>query len=124
MSDHTVRYYVLEDDYLVGYGGTEAEAMACADRTEAAERAEDGEQLDPAHRVVFAAVTTFEGHVAILTGFSPAPALEHPHFRCVNGHVSTRILKTEERGDRCLTCGENTILTFPEDVDGELPKPD
>ena len=38
-------------------------------------------------------------------------------FRCVNGHVSTRILKTECRGDRCLACDGNLVMTFPEDKD-------
>ena len=40
-----------------------------------------------------------------------------PKFRCVNGHVSTRVLKTEARGDRCLACDGNLVMTFPEDKD-------
>lgn len=45
------------------------------------------------------------------------------HWRCTNGHVSTRVLKSEARGrDACLAggCGAPTHLTFPEDCDGPL----
>lgn len=48
---------------------------------------------------------------------------ETPQYRCVNGHVSTRVLKSEELGrDACLAsgCMEPLTLTFPEDVEGPL----
>jgi hypothetical protein len=41
-------------------------------------------------------------------------------FRCTNDHVGTNVLKTENEGDRCLTCQAPVFLTFPEDVDGPL----
>jgi len=46
-----------------------------------------------------------------------------PRWRCPDGHVSTFVLKCEERGDCCLAagCGEPVWLTFPEDRDGPLP---
>ncbi len=40
--------------------------------------------------------------------------------RCVNGHVSTMTLKSEELGLLCLACGEKTKITFPEDLDGSV----
>lgn len=47
---------------------------------------------------------------------------ETPHWRCVNDHVSTMYLKSEERGAQCLAagCRKPMHLTFPEDVDGPL----
>lgn len=42
-------------------------------------------------------------------------------YRCANGHVSTRILKSEARGDCCLACGSIVRMTFPEDE--ESPEP-
>ena len=48
--------------------------------------------------------------------------------RCTNGHVSTRVLNSEQlRRDACLAllgdrqCFAPVTLTFPEDVDGSLP---
>jgi hypothetical protein len=41
-------------------------------------------------------------------------------LRCINDHVSTRYLKSEERGNLCLACMEPVYLTFPEDKDGPL----
>jgi hypothetical protein len=41
--------------------------------------------------------------------------MDDPHFRCLKGHISTRILKSEVKGDCCLACGEHALLTFPED---------
>ena len=41
-------------------------------------------------------------------------------LRCANDHVSTRYLKSEERGNLCLACMEPVYLTFPEDEDGPL----
>ena len=38
-------------------------------------------------------------------------------FRCVNGHVSRMILKSECFGDLCLACQGPLVMTFPEDVD-------
>lgn len=38
-------------------------------------------------------------------------------FRCVNGHVSRMILKSERFGDLCLECQGPLMMTFPEDVD-------
>lgn len=40
--------------------------------------------------------------------------------RCENGHISKRILKTDE-GDRCLACRGRTHMTFPEDVETSPP---
>jgi hypothetical protein len=36
-------------------------------------------------------------------------------FRCINNHVSKRILKNSHSGDLCFRCFEGTIITFPED---------
>lgn len=41
---------------------------------------------------------------------------EDPHWRCLNGHVSRRYLKTEEYGDLCLACQKPVRLSFPEDL--------
>lgn len=44
-------------------------------------------------------------------------------WRCINGHVSTRVLKSEALGrDACLAeeCRAPMCLTFPEDRDGPL----
>jgi hypothetical protein len=49
-----------------------------------------------------------------------------PHWRCLRGHVSTSILRSEALGrDACLTCRSSgydgfVTLTFPEDRDGPL----
>ena len=41
---------------------------------------------------------------------------DSPRWRCRNGHVSIRYLKSEAVGaDLCLACGEYVWLTFPED---------
>ena len=43
-------------------------------------------------------------------------------WRCINGHVSTRYLKSEETGlDLCLECEKPLALTFPEDTEGTPP---
>jgi hypothetical protein len=44
---------------------------------------------------------------------------EKPHWRCINEHVSTMYLKSQE-GDLCLKCYEPLRMTFPEDKDGPL----
>jgi hypothetical protein len=44
---------------------------------------------------------------------------EDAHWRCLNHHVSTMLLKTQ-RGSVCLECGEPAVLTFPDDRDGRL----
>lgn len=41
-------------------------------------------------------------------------------FRCLNDHVSTRVLRREVGGDACLGCRARIHLTFPEDRDGPL----
>lgn len=45
---------------------------------------------------------------------------DDPHWRCINGHVSTCYLKSEERGAVRLAgrCRMPVALTFPEDSDG------
>lgn len=48
---------------------------------------------------------------------------EEPRWRCVNDHVSTMYLKSEETGALCLECYEPLVLTFPEDQDGPLKEP-
>jgi hypothetical protein len=45
-----------------------------------------------------------------------------PRLRCTQGHVSRCVLKSEERGDLCLACQEPVLMTFPEDVDGEVAR--
>ncbi len=48
----------------------------------------------------------------------PERWLDDPHWRCPNGHVSTRYLKSEELGrDACLECRGVLWTTFPEDMD-------
>lgn len=42
---------------------------------------------------------------------------ERTHWRCTEGHVSRRYLKSEERGDSCLACLAPVVLTFPGDTD-------
>lgn len=43
--------------------------------------------------------------------------------RCENDHVSGCVLKSEALGrDACLACNGRVTLTFPEDVDGPLPR--
>jgi len=49
---------------------------------------------------------------------------EGPLFRCTSGHVSSRVLKSEELGRyACLAgtpkgqCLAHVVITFPEDVD-------
>lgn len=47
--------------------------------------------------------------------------------RCTNGHVSTTVLKSEALGrDACLVsaCRAPLCLTFPEDQDGPLVRPE
>lgn len=45
--------------------------------------------------------------------------LPGPKFRCPNGHISRRVLKSEARGgDLCLACHKFVILTHPEDSEG------
>lgn len=42
--------------------------------------------------------------------------LDDPTWRCANGHVSKRYLKSEELGRAaCLECRAQIWLTFPED---------
>lgn len=42
-------------------------------------------------------------------------------FRCINGHVSTTILRSEGlHRDACLACFEPVMMTFPEDKDGPI----
>lgn len=43
--------------------------------------------------------------------------------RCAEGHVSSMTLGTEQ-GDRCLACRGQVCMTFPEDVDGPLIRPE
>lgn len=39
-----------------------------------------------------------------------------PHWRCQRGHVSTHVLRSEERGcSLCLGCKTRVVLTAPED---------
>lgn len=45
----------------------------------------------------------------------PERWLDEPRWRCLNGHVSRRYLKSEEHGDLCLACEQPVRLTFPED---------
>lgn len=46
---------------------------------------------------------------------------EDHSWRCINDHVSIRVLMSEARGgDVCLACYAPLHLTFPEDRDGPL----
>jgi hypothetical protein len=41
---------------------------------------------------------------------------DNPTWRCENGHVSKRYLKSEKyNGNVCLACFSSVWLTFPED---------
>lgn len=53
----------------------------------------------------------------------PERWLDNPTWRCLNGHVSKRVLKTEAHGDLCLACRERLVFTFPEDKDGQIEAP-
>lgn len=44
--------------------------------------------------------------------------LPGPKYRCVNDHVSKRVLKSVT--DLCVECQGRLALTFPEDEDGVL----
>lgn len=74
--------------------------------------------------VILEAVSSFEeAEGAPMFLGRPDRWYEHPHWRCVNEHVSTRYLKSEAHGTNvCLAahCREPLFLTFPEDVDGPL----
>lgn len=49
----------------------------------------------------------------------PERWMDHPKWRCGNGHISTTILKSEAKGmNLCLGCYEPVSLTFPEDEEG------
>lgn len=51
---------------------------------------------------------------------------DKPHWRCINGHVSTMVIKSEAlRRDACPKgqCFAPVHLTFPEDLDGPLQEP-
>jgi hypothetical protein len=41
----------------------------------------------------------------------PEAWMDDPHFGCVQGHVSTRIVKTD-RGDRCPAC-DGAVVMIP-----------
>jgi hypothetical protein len=65
----------------------------------------------------------------VVKGFTPPEMFmgvpdrwfEGKKFRCVNGHVSTTLLKSEALGGTvCLSCQGHVMLTFPEDVDGSV----
>lgn len=46
-------------------------------------------------------------------------------FRCLNGHVSTMILKCSEGPmDQCLACRAPVRMTFPEDAEEEALRND
>lgn len=51
--------------------------------------------------------------------FLGIPDRWHDRFtvRCVNGHVSNHVIKSEERGDTCPECRGPCVMTFPGDVD-------
>jgi hypothetical protein len=38
--------------------------------------------------------------------------------RCVSGHVSRHVIKSETKGDMCPACMGACVLTFPEDKNG------
>lgn len=48
---------------------------------------------------------------------------DDPRFFCPNGHVSTRILKTETRGDRCLKADCNAPVVLGPDMPEEAYRP-
>lgn len=57
----------------------------------------------------------FHGGVLFL-GLLPDRWCEDPTFRCVNGHVSHHVIKSELAGDMCPKCMGPCLLTFPEDI--------
>ena len=48
----------------------------------------------------------------------PISWYENPKWRCINGHISTRFLKTEY-GDMCLACHTPVLITDPLDFELE-----
>lgn len=62
----------------------------------------------------------FEARTKMFSGI-PDRWYDSPTWRCKNGHVSKRFLKSEVCGDVCLAsgCGAHVYLTFPEDTETE-----
>lgn len=46
---------------------------------------------------------------------------EPQHYWCKNGHLSSRYLRSEEKGCLCLACGE-TVMLGPKELPGVIPK--
>jgi hypothetical protein len=44
--------------------------------------------------------------------------------RCINGHVSRHVIKSEIKGDMCPDCLGPCLLTFPEDFDDPIAGPE
>jgi hypothetical protein len=47
----------------------------------------------------------------------PERWLDDPTWKCDNGHVSKRFLKSETRGDLCLACLAPVRLCDPDEVE-------
>lgn len=80
-----------------------------------------GPQLDRDLAGALRALADTEG--GPMEGGWPHRWLNGRHWRCLNGHVSTRGLRVEALGyDACLVggCRARLHLTFPEDTDGPL----
>lgn len=50
----------------------------------------------------------------------PEAWMDDPHFGCVEGHVSTRVVKTD-RGDMCGACGCPVVMIPPMDETAFAP---
>jgi hypothetical protein len=50
----------------------------------------------------------------------PARWIDDWTVRCINDHVSKRVLRSSLKGNVCLKCEEPINITFPEDTDGPL----
>lgn len=61
------------------------------------------------------------GSGARMFGAIPDRWFDSWRWRCVNGHVSTSTLQSEEHGDLCLGCYAPVRLTFPEDTETDPP---
>lgn len=58
---------------------------------------------------------------AMLEGsLAPVRWWQAGYYRCLNGHVTREDGKATRWGRSCPKCGAYSLMTFPEDKDGEL----
>lgn len=56
-----------------------------------------------------------------IVGNVPDRWYDNTRWRCQNGHVSPWHIKSEAQGrDTCTSCGEQALMSFPEDHEGNL----